>query len=95
LNEPSASIDEEAWFDSNEQPSSGELDGIRRAVASLEDGTISLPERVERFESEVIRATLASTQGDVKETITRLGIPRKTFYDKLQRHGIARGDFVK
>jgi two-component system C4-dicarboxylate transport response regulator DctD len=27
-------------------------------------------------------------------TIAELGIPRKTFYDKLQRHGIVRADFT-
>ena len=32
--------------------------------------------------------------GDVKRTIDALGIPRKTFYDKLQRHGISRKDFA-
>jgi two-component system, NtrC family, C4-dicarboxylate transport response regulator DctD len=28
--------------------------------------------------------------GDVQQTIAALGIHRKTFYDKLQRHGIVR-----
>ncbi|MDI7862032.1 sigma-54 dependent transcriptional regulator [Rhizobiaceae bacterium n13] len=55
---------------------------------------LSLPERVERYEAEIIRDALAAHGGDVKETIEALGIPRKTFYDKLQRHGISRGDFV-
>jgi len=31
----------------------------------------------------------------VRSTIETLGIPRKTFYDKLQRHGIDRADYVK
>ena len=31
--------------------------------------------------------------GDVRATIDALGVPRKTFYDKLKRHGIRRGDF--
>ncbi|OLP58642.1 Fis family transcriptional regulator [Xaviernesmea oryzae] len=57
------------------------------------DAALSLPERMERFEAEVIRETLAQHQGDVRRTIEALGIPRKTFYDKLQRHGIVRGDF--
>nr|WP_298098205.1 sigma-54 dependent transcriptional regulator [uncultured Shinella sp.] len=55
--------------------------------------TGSLPERLERLEAEIIRQTLATHSGDVQETITALGIPRKTFYDKLQRHGIVRRDF--
>ena len=54
----------------------------------------SLPERVEQYEADIIRDTLAAHGGEVKATIEALGIPRKTFYDKLQRHGISRTDFV-
>jgi two-component system C4-dicarboxylate transport response regulator DctD len=53
----------------------------------------SLPERLDSLEAEIIRDTLAAQGGNVQETITALGIPRKTFYDKLQRHGIVRRDF--
>jgi len=53
-----------------------------------------LPVRVERYEAELIRETLSQNNGDVRRTIEALGIPRKTFYDKLQRHGIVRGDFA-
>ncbi|MDE1156986.1 MAG: sigma-54 dependent transcriptional regulator [Neorhizobium sp.] len=58
----------------------------------LGDG--SLPDRLERFEAEIIRETLTSCGGDVQQTIAALGIPRKTFYDKLQRHGIVRSEFA-
>ena len=53
-------------------------------------GAGSLPERVERFEAQLIRDALAVNHGDIKSTLEALGIPRKTFYDKLQRHGIDR-----
>ena len=53
----------------------------------------TLPERLERLEAEIIREALAAHEGNVQETIAALGIPRKTFYDKLQRHGIVRRDF--
>jgi two-component system C4-dicarboxylate transport response regulator DctD len=53
----------------------------------------TLPERLERLEAEIIRDTLSTHGGDVQETIAALGIPRKTFYDKLQRHGIVRRAF--
>ncbi|MEI9402018.1 sigma-54 dependent transcriptional regulator [Mesorhizobium argentiipisi] len=56
---------------------------------------IPLPERLERYEADIIRETLGRNGGDVRRTVEALGIPRKTFYDKLQRHGIVRGDFSK
>ncbi|MBB6487855.1 sigma-54-dependent transcriptional regulator [Rhizobium lusitanum] len=58
------------------------------------DGTLPLPARIERYEAELIRETLSQNNGDVRRTIEALGIPRKTFYDKLQRHGIVRGEFA-
>ncbi|MFS8036148.1 sigma-54-dependent transcriptional regulator [Xanthobacter sp. AM11] len=47
-----------------------------------------LPERVDAFEAAEIRLALAAHQGDVQATVAALGLPRKTFYDKLRRHGI-------
>ncbi|MBD9374993.1 sigma-54-dependent Fis family transcriptional regulator [Rhizobium sp. ARZ01] len=62
----------------------------------IADGALaSLPERLEQQEAAIIRATLTSFDGDVQRTVAALGIPRKTFYDKLQRHGIVRSDFSK
>ncbi|MFT4182284.1 MAG: sigma-54 dependent transcriptional regulator [Rhizobium sp.] len=58
------------------------------------DATLPLPARVERYEADLIRETLAQNAGDVRRTIEALGIPRKTFYDKLQRHGIVRSEFA-
>ena len=48
-----------------------------------------LPLRVERFEGDVIRSVLEEVQGDVRSALERLGIPRKTFYDKVARHGLS------
>jgi len=62
------------------------------APADGADG-LSLPERVEAFEAAEIRAALAATRGDVQAAVRRLGIPRKTFYDKLRRHGIDQGAY--
>jgi two-component system C4-dicarboxylate transport response regulator DctD len=53
----------------------------------------TLPKRLERYEETLIRETLAAHNGNVQETIEALGIPRKTFYDKMQRHGINRADY--
>ncbi len=53
-----------------------------------ETSALSLPERMDAFEAGEIRAALAMTQGDVQASVQALGIPRKTFYDKLRRHNI-------
>ncbi|MDM9619734.1 sigma-54 dependent transcriptional regulator [Rhizobium sp. S96] len=68
--------------------------GMVRAAA-VEDGPLPLPDRMERYEAGIIRETLDANGGDVRRTIADLGIPRKTFYDKLQRHGIVRADFAQ
>lgn len=49
----------------------------------------SLPQRLEAYEAALIRQCLTENAGDVRAVVASLGIPRKTFYDKLQRHRIA------
>ncbi|PYE37477.1 two-component system C4-dicarboxylate transport response regulator DctD [Rhizobium sp. PP-F2F-G38] len=58
-------------------------------------GAGTLPQRMDRIEAELIRTALREAEGDVQRTIEALGIPRKTFYDKLQRYGIVRSDFAR
>ncbi len=57
------------------------------------EAPLPLPARIDRYEADIIRETLTRNDGDVRRTIETLGIPRKTFYDKLQRHGIERAAF--
>lgn len=70
-----------------------------RAVIGLdplmaETGPDEAPDRdglsaqIDRFEKAVIEATLSETAGSVTEAHARLGIGRKTLYEKMQRHGI-------
>jgi two-component system C4-dicarboxylate transport response regulator DctD len=65
--------------------------GLSSAVAT-EPGEASpadgLAERVERYEAMAIRETLAACDGDARTAMALLRTPRKTFYDKLRRHGI-------
>lgn len=63
-------------------------------VAPDMDEPLSLPERMDRYEASIICEALDANHGDVRRTIAALGIPRKTFYDKLQRHGIVRSRFA-
>ncbi len=53
----------------------------------------TLAERVDAFEAMVIREALATHGGDLKATLEQLGLPRKTFYDKLKKHGISRAEY--
>lgn len=53
------------------------------------DLSMSLSQRVQRFEAKLIQQALIETGGNVRETVQRLGIPRKTFYDKITRHGLS------
>ncbi|MFO1104655.1 MAG: sigma-54 dependent transcriptional regulator [Amaricoccus sp.] len=69
------------------------LDPEASAEADPPEAGGSLPDLVERFEAEQIRRVLRAHGGDLRATLAALGLPRKTFYDKLKRYGIVRADF--
>ncbi|SHI06728.1 sigma-54-dependent transcriptional regulator [Pollutimonas bauzanensis] len=71
-----------------------ETPGLGAAAKAAGPGQLSLPQRIERYEAELIREALTAHRGEIRATIEALGIPRKTFYDKLQRHGIERNAFL-
>ncbi|MGN6621690.1 MAG: sigma-54-dependent transcriptional regulator [Sphingomonas sp.] len=50
--------------------------------------SVSLAERVSQFEAAQLRRALADHAGHVGRTCAALGVPRKTFYDKLNRYQI-------
>lgn len=58
-----------------------------------DDPVEALPLRVEQFEASLIRDALRASSGDVRRALERLRIPRKTFYDKVARHGIDLGEY--
>ncbi|WP_295168107.1 sigma-54 dependent transcriptional regulator [uncultured Brevundimonas sp.] len=70
-----------------------------RVALSLDDNTrasddgLSLPDRVNRFEGELLRDALQSHRGDISAVLAEMQVPRKTLYDKLQRHGLKPADF--
>lgn len=53
----------------------------------------SLPDMVDAFERSVIASALQATQGSIKETMVRLGLARKTLYDKMKKHGLDKLEF--
>jgi two-component system C4-dicarboxylate transport response regulator DctD len=48
---------------------------------------------VAAYEARLIHEALASCRGDVRAALEILQIPRKTFYDKVARHGLALESF--
>ncbi len=65
--------------------------GLDDAAAKDSDATadsLPLPDRLAAFEREAILSAVAATGGEIGAAIDRLGIPRKTFYYKVQRLGI-------
>lgn len=49
---------------------------------------VPLAQRIERFEAMAIREALEAARGEIALAMQTLGLPRKTLYDKLARHGI-------
>ena len=68
----------------------GKLPASRAEQPSTTD---RLKVRVAEFEKAFIEQTLQETGGDIQKTIASLGLPRKTFYDKVKRLKISLADF--
>ena len=50
--------------------------------------------RMEDFEKSLLSQALSRNRGNLKATYEGLGLSRKTLYDKMQRHGLRREDFL-
>lgn len=53
-----------------------------------------LADRVAAFEKTVLTAELQASGGSLRKVYERLGLSRKTLYEKMQRHGLKREDFT-
>ncbi|OSP55963.1 sigma-54 dependent transcriptional regulator [Pseudoruegeria sp. SK021] len=53
----------------------------------------SLADQIDRFEKQVLCASLSANDGNLKATYESLGLSRKTLYEKMQKHGLRRDDF--
>lgn len=62
-----------------------DLEGAAPVAAPTDE---SLADRVARFERQAIVDAVHGAGGDVVRAMAVLGLPRKTFYYKVQRHGI-------
>ncbi|MGE8370704.1 MAG: sigma-54-dependent transcriptional regulator [Pseudomonas putida] len=54
----------------------------------------SLGEQMEAFEAQCLRAALRQYGGEIKSVMEALQLPRRTLNEKMQRHGLAREEFV-
>ncbi len=62
------------------------------AIDAQGDGP-GLSDLMADYEAELIRDALRLARGNATQAMTRLRLPRKTFYDKLTRHGVRPADF--
>ena len=64
------------------------------APAGIDPGQ-SLAAQQEAFEAHCLRAALTRHRGDVKAVLEELQLPRRTFNEKMQRHGLSREMFLQ
>lgn len=55
--------------------------------------SVNLHDRVEWFEKSLIEQALEQCQGSINDTLTMLGTPRKTLYDKMRKYHIDKNNF--
>lgn len=65
----------------------------RPITENAESGKMTLPEQMERFEKMLLQAELSRHGGSIKDTLVSLGLPRKTLYDKMKKHGLDKNDY--
>jgi two-component system C4-dicarboxylate transport response regulator DctD len=52
-----------------------------------------LPEKIDLFERALIEQALSASRGCIKVVMERLGLPRKTLYDKMKKYGLDKALF--
>jgi two-component system C4-dicarboxylate transport response regulator DctD len=62
--------------------------GVGEAAPAADAPPLPLPKRLELVEKKWLREALAAADGQVALAAERLGIPKKTLYDKLKRYEI-------
>jgi two-component system, NtrC family, C4-dicarboxylate transport response regulator DctD len=71
------------------------LSGVSGVKEKTNGHKKTLVEQLNTFEKTLIVQELARTSGDVKATYLTLGLPRKTFYDKMKKYALKRKDFLE
>jgi DNA-binding NtrC family response regulator len=72
---------------------STQFDPLKAVQPAVQPPTRTLSEQVEQFERALVEDMLRRHKGNAAAASEVLGMPRKTFYDKLHRLGLAAEDF--
>lgn len=67
--------------------------GLDSPGVASDSAAQSLAEQLEAFEAQCLRGALARHRGEIKAVLAELQLPRRTLNEKMQRHGLARGEF--
>ena len=62
---------------------------VDNALPDTQEAQTALPQRVDAYERMLIADTLSKCDGNVSATADRLGVPKKTLYDKIKKHQLA------
>ncbi|MGE8069612.1 sigma-54-dependent transcriptional regulator [Pseudomonas sp. NPDC089569] len=68
--------------------------GLGEPIPTGSEPGQSLAAQQEAFEAQCLRAALTRHKGDVKAVLEELQLPRRTFNEKMQRHGLSREMFI-
>ncbi|MBL6958944.1 MAG: sigma-54-dependent Fis family transcriptional regulator [Rhodospirillales bacterium] len=69
------------------------IDDLIGGGSAIEKESHPLTDQVGNFERSLIAQELTRTQGNIKQTMEALDVPRKTLYDKMKKYGLVREDF--
>ncbi|HIQ43280.1 MAG TPA: sigma-54-dependent Fis family transcriptional regulator, partial [Pseudomonas oleovorans] len=54
----------------------------------------ALAQQMEAFEAQCLHNALLHCQGNITAVMEMLQLPRRTLNEKMQRHGLSRGDYL-
>lgn len=69
--------------------------GLTDATGVDLEGPLTLTDQVGAFEKAIISASIAANGGRIKSTCESLGLSRRALYDKMQKYGLSRTDFIE
>ncbi len=59
----------------------------------VENDKLTLVEKVAHYERQLLQESLRANEGRLTDVQQHLGLPRKTLYDKMRKHGLDKGDY--